>query len=279
VRFTARATDADLPLNTLTFSLDASSPTAATIHPQTGAFRWFPTTDYAGLSNLVTVIVTDNGVPALSATQSFTVAVEDFVKISFGNTTVPVNTTSSVPLTAQASAPWQTLNFTLPLTPGILSNLTLNSTPPFTTATLTPLDAAHWQFNFSNASGHALSGTQTLAQLGFRATASNSAFVPLVPENISATRTTGEFFPRLLPAPGRVVIVGTQPLLDAHAVISNRHQLTLFGNPGQTYQVDTASNLAVPTLWQPYLTLTLTNLAQPLDANSNNTPSFYYRIH
>src|SRR5439155_22905421 len=42
VAFTATATDADVPANTLTFSLDAGGPAGATINGSTGAFSWTP---------------------------------------------------------------------------------------------------------------------------------------------------------------------------------------------------------------------------------------------
>jgi hypothetical protein len=41
--FTAVATDPDLPVNTLTFSLDEGAPTGTAIHPATGVFNWTPT--------------------------------------------------------------------------------------------------------------------------------------------------------------------------------------------------------------------------------------------
>ena len=40
--FTASASDADLPQNTLTFSLAPGAPAGATIDPATGAFSWKP---------------------------------------------------------------------------------------------------------------------------------------------------------------------------------------------------------------------------------------------
>lgn len=62
--FTAQATDADSPAQTLTYTL-AGAP-SATIHPVTGAFAWTPAT--AGTFSL-SITVTDNGTPALSAQQ------------------------------------------------------------------------------------------------------------------------------------------------------------------------------------------------------------------
>src|SRR5206468_3349459 len=42
VAFTATATDADVPANALTFSLDAGAPAGAAINGSTGAFSWTP---------------------------------------------------------------------------------------------------------------------------------------------------------------------------------------------------------------------------------------------
>jgi hypothetical protein len=70
---TASATDTDLPPQTLTFSLGPGAPAGATIGPASGQLSWTPTN--APATNTLSVIVTDNGIPSLSATQSFTVIV------------------------------------------------------------------------------------------------------------------------------------------------------------------------------------------------------------
>ncbi len=70
---TASATDTDLPPQTLTFSLGTGAPAGATIGSASGQLSWMPTN--APATNTLSVIVTDNGIPSLSATQSFTVIV------------------------------------------------------------------------------------------------------------------------------------------------------------------------------------------------------------
>src|SRR5437879_4686720 len=72
----ASATDADIPANSLTFAL-VSSPTGMTINPATGAIGWTPTEGQGPSTNAVSVSVTDNGVPALSVTNTFTVIVNE----------------------------------------------------------------------------------------------------------------------------------------------------------------------------------------------------------
>src|SRR5207302_1035689 len=70
------ATDADLPANSLTFAL-VSAPTGMTINPATGAISWTPTEAQGPSTNIVSVSVTDNGVPPLSVANTFTVTVNE----------------------------------------------------------------------------------------------------------------------------------------------------------------------------------------------------------
>jgi len=74
LRMTNSATDADFPPDTLTFSL-TTAPPGVGIHPSTGYLLWTLTATNAGTTNLFTVRVTDNGSPALSATNSFRVRI------------------------------------------------------------------------------------------------------------------------------------------------------------------------------------------------------------
>src|SRR5260370_8582183 len=71
---TNTATDTDLPANTLTFAL-VSAPSGVTVDPTTGVLTWTPTEAQGPSTNTITVKVTDNGTPPLTATNSFTLAV------------------------------------------------------------------------------------------------------------------------------------------------------------------------------------------------------------
>jgi hypothetical protein len=76
--FTATATDQDLPAQTLSFSLDASSLTAGmTIDPARGVFSWTPSELQGGTTYTVTVKVTDNGTNPqnLFDSETFTITV------------------------------------------------------------------------------------------------------------------------------------------------------------------------------------------------------------
>src|SRR5213075_3248907 len=73
---TNTASDADLPANTLSFGL-VSAPTGVLLDANTGVLSWTPTEAQGPSTNLIKVKVTDNGAPPLSATNSFTVVVNE----------------------------------------------------------------------------------------------------------------------------------------------------------------------------------------------------------
>ena len=73
--FTNTATDADLPANELTFSLDPGAPADALVETNTGVFSWTPPIDFPTSTNLITMRVTDDSSPQFSNTKTFSVKV------------------------------------------------------------------------------------------------------------------------------------------------------------------------------------------------------------
>lgn len=71
--FQVTATDQDSD-QTLTYAIGAG-PVGATIDPQSGLFTWTPTNGQ--VTEQVTVVVTDNGTPSLSDTETFTITVNN----------------------------------------------------------------------------------------------------------------------------------------------------------------------------------------------------------
>ncbi|MDB6125051.1 MAG: hypothetical protein JWQ71_4044 [Pedosphaera sp.] len=74
ITFSAIATDPDVPTNKLTFSLGTGAPTGASINSTNGLFAWRPSDAQIG-TNQVTVTVSDDAVPSLSDSRSFSVSV------------------------------------------------------------------------------------------------------------------------------------------------------------------------------------------------------------
>ena len=83
---TNTAFDPDIPANNLTFTLASNAPIGATIDPTNGVFSWTPVFAQAQ-PNTISVIVTDNGSPPLSATQNFFITV---IQTNMGRTLPPI---------------------------------------------------------------------------------------------------------------------------------------------------------------------------------------------
>ena len=76
VTFTASASDPDLPLQALLFSLDPGAPAGTEIDPVSGLFTWAIGDDAGASANPITVRVTDNGPGNLSAARTFQLVVK-----------------------------------------------------------------------------------------------------------------------------------------------------------------------------------------------------------
>jgi hypothetical protein len=69
--FTAIATDPDLPPQSFNFTIADGAPTGAVMNATSGEFTWTPAPAQTPSTNLITVRVTDSGIPALGATRTF----------------------------------------------------------------------------------------------------------------------------------------------------------------------------------------------------------------
>jgi gliding motility-associated-like protein len=117
--FTATATDSDIPVQTLTFSLSAGAPTGAAIDPSTGEFTWMPTEAQGPGVYTFDVIVSDG---SLTDAQSITITVDE-VNIAPVLADVPVSVTipemvvySFTATATDEDLPANTLTFTLGVT-------------------------------------------------------------------------------------------------------------------------------------------------------------------
>ncbi len=131
ITFAASATDADLPANNLSFSLDTGAPAGATIDPSTGQFSWTPPGLTSPGIHTLTIRVTDDGVPSLDDFETITITVNDVnlppVLASIGEQNVDEGNTLT--FTASATDPDLSANyFSFSLDSDAPAGATINST-------------------------------------------------------------------------------------------------------------------------------------------------------
>lgn len=117
VTVTNVASDVYAPPQTLTFNL-LNAPAGASLNTSNGVFSWRPPVSFANSTNLIKAQVINNGTPALSATNNFSVIVNPLTRPTVssstalsGNITMVVNGTQGPDFTVLTSTnltSWQT---------------------------------------------------------------------------------------------------------------------------------------------------------------------------
>jgi hypothetical protein len=121
-------------------------------------------------------------------------------------------------------------------------------------------------------------GTQTLASVCFDTSPNQSSFVAqLVPDKALARASGGRSLTNLALLPGRLVVVATQPVIEAALYGTNQLQLTVYGRPAVLYSVESAADLRGP--WSPVASLTLTNETQTILFPIQGTGAQFFRLH
>lgn len=227
---TNSATDSDLPAQEFYFSLAPGAPKGASIRPDTGLFSWTPSSAYALSTNQVTVQVTDNGLPSLTASRTFTIVVGDYLEARLGRVVAPSGGSNSIPVAVFTTVPVTNVAFIFEPMVHRLSNFNLSAAaPPLASATLSPLGGNQYQVQLAALPGQSMSGEQAMVDLRFDAPAGQpSAFVPLVASSVVATQVDGQPVPKAAGSPGRVVYLDQESLLEL-VPQSNHMDLVLYG--------------------------------------------------
>jgi hypothetical protein len=272
--------DSDSPANGLTFSFAGVVPSGARINSTNGLFTWTPSRAQAGTTNTITVLVTDDGAPPLSDSQSFDVIVGQYVEATMGAAVVPAGQAGSVAISVDASTPITNVSFTLELTEAGLTNLSLAApAPPLAQATLQQISPSRFQIDFQTLAGQTLVGDQNVATLQFATVApAPSAFVGLRLSHLSAGPTLGSTVPTWLTDDGRVTLVNVQPLLEVEQSGTDL-QLTIHGEVGSNLSVLSTPNLTPPVNWSGVWTGTLSNLSQVITLPMTDAARFYRAVH
>jgi len=116
--FSLAAADADLPANSLAYTLDSGAPAGASLDPVTGVFTWTPTEVQGPGTNVITVRVTDDAATPLADTKAFAIVVNEVneapVLAAIANKTIAEGATLSLTAAAtDADLPANTLAFSL----------------------------------------------------------------------------------------------------------------------------------------------------------------------
>jgi hypothetical protein len=275
------ASDADLPAQKLTFSLGDDAPVGAEINPTNGLFTWQPAEFQGGTNYVLAVIVTDDGTPGLSATQTFVVTVVDTLpdfRLHLGSAAIRTNESGRVPLILDSEAELLRVLLEFQLNGDRLTNLHLtNVATEIRAHNLVSLGSNRFRAHFEPRFGMVLQGQYPLADLAFDAVpGEHSAVVVLRGESLTGLQAdertaTGQA------GLGRVFIVGREPILDLGQT-NDQVALTLYALPGYTYAIERATGLGAGSPWYFERVVTPSDgLQTPLPPRRAGAPAEFFR--
>jgi alpha-L-arabinofuranosidase len=257
--------------NAVAFSLGSSAPAGATISTN-GIFQWTPTCGQGSTTNLITVLATDNGAPPMTGSNSFLVTVAECLEAGLGNTVMLAGQTSSVPIRLLSTTALTNMAFTVLFPPDRFTTnfaLVVNA-PQVLTQQWRLLGSGQVELSFALQTNTVLHGPTNVGELRFVALPNqSSAFVPLPLADVNGYMPNGSLAGNTHGDPGRVVVIGAEPLLQANASDNGTALLTLYGEPGASYTIASTTNISDAT-WQPGWSLSLTGLWQTYQIPATN---------
>jgi hypothetical protein len=280
--FSVNASDSDLPRQNLRFSLGPGVPVGARIDPETGVFMWRPSEFQGGATNRIFIIVSDNGTPSATATQSFNVIVRDTqgdFLLAAGSTNVFMGEKSAVPLRLQTGTELTDVSFVFSVDATRLNDLSLGFiAPEIVSSTLQPFGTNQSRVQLTARTGDELLGSLTLAQLHFTASSNaHSVIVPLRFSDAQARQPNGNLLARPKTADGRVFVIGEEPILDAALETNSSRSLVLYGRPERHYTIETNMNLAQAGGWRTWQEIDLLTPWLALPDVPPVGPTVFYR--
>jgi len=128
--------------------------------------------------------------------------------------------------------------------------------------------------------GRSLQAPANIAQVCFQALGAHSGFVTLAMTNMQGTETNGALAGASTGAPGTVILVAAEPILLAAAGTNSMVMLTLYGNPGTNYVIQSSKSLSGND-WQTAMSATQTNLAWQFNVGNGgaNPPARFFRAY
>lgn len=240
--------------------------------------RWTPGSFQAATTNLVQLVITNNGVPPLTTTQTFLVSIPDYVQATLGTSAARPGEPVCLPMSLFSSAMLTNVQFIVSVPATGLTNW---SVTPLSAAlcggSVLSLNATQLLVNLTTCAGQVLLTTnQVVAQLCLNVgTNEPSEFIPIPITVAQAIRNDSSQVNDTGSSRGRLVVVADKPLLDLQTD-TNGVVLTLYGIPNATNTV-----LATPdiggVLFQPIWQNVISNLVNPISIPMGTNTQRYFR--
>ena len=205
----------------------------------------------------------------------------EFLALSIGSAVLQVSQSSNVPVGFNSSVGLASVDLTLNVPPGHLSNLALTSLATEidpVTVSVTVQSVSNVVLHLPARSGQVIVGAKQLAQFSFQATAGKpSAFVPLKITQATGTKPGSTLVNNVTSQSGRLILVGAEPLLENTRSSNGVLGLTLYATPMLSYALEYTSQLGTNAVWMRLPPLAITQLITPVSGPTGSFSQLFYR--
>lgn len=205
----------------------------------------------------------------------------EFLALDVGSAILQVSQSTNVPISFNSSVGVKSVDLTLTVPPGRLSNLALTNLAAEVdpaTITVSVQSASNVVLHLPARAGNLMLGAKQLAAFAFQATpGQSSAFVPLKVSQASATKSAGDAIANLSFNSGRLIIVGAEPLLEIRRPNNGNIPMTMYATPLLSYALEYTTNLGPNAVWKRLPPIGVTNLVTALSGSSGQFPNVFYR--
>ncbi len=267
-----------VPVGQYQFSL-LSGPFGTSVNPTNGTFQWTPSCEQGSSTNLVIVWVTDSAKTNLSDAAIFSLAVQECLRPTLGGVIIPAGFRGRLPINLETTEELTNLTATVSLPP---ERLTAPLIEPGAQVCITGFAAdlgdGKYLLTLNTCNGEVMTGSQQVAWLNLLAvTNQSSAFVPIQLTNIVGTTSSGLQVSNIFSGPGRVVILGDEPLLESVLSTNRQPALLLYGLTNRAFAVESTLDVAQPIPWPIFWQGTMTNLVHSFDPVGGTNRAMFFR--
>ena len=243
--------------------------------------NWQPSYFQAGTTNILQLIITNNGTPPLLTTQTFLVSVPDYVQVGIGNMAAHPGQPVCLPMNLFTSTRLTNVEFVVNVPATGLTNWSVQLlSPKLCSGTVKTLSATQLQVNLSTCPGQTLQASdQNIADICLNVESNlHSELVSIPISLVQASRSDSSHVSDVAASNGSLIIVGDKPYLEIQSNGPNGVTLSLYGLLNVTNTLQATPTIGATNSWKPIWQGLITNLVTPINLPVTNNVQLFRAV-
>jgi hypothetical protein len=228
----------------------------------------------------VQLVITNNGQPPLTTTQTFLVSVGDYVQATLGTNGAQPGGSACLPVSLFTSTGLTNLQFVVNVPPTGLTNWSVSSlSPALCGSTVVSLDATQLLVNLTACAGQSLLATNLeVAELCLDVSSNQPTGLLNIPISlVQAVKATSVPVADTGGQGGALAVVNGRPLLQIQSGTSNSVTLILYSVPNTTNTVLSTPTFGGTNTYTQFWQSVISNWVNPIHVPIGTNTQMYFR--